>query len=93
MNGFVTSVSRGKGKCAAETQRFTAACRPFLGPQHQPDVLSYHTGKEIPNYWAYAKHYLLQDRMFAPGGLLDAAVTSVPVLRLVGATAPTRPTR
>jgi phospholipase C len=66
MNGFVTSVSRGKDKCAAETKRFTAACRPFLGPKRQPDVLSYHTGKEIPNYWAYAKHYLLQDHMFAP---------------------------
>ena len=66
MNGFVTSVTRGKGKCATAAYRFTAACRPFLGPKKQPDVLSYHTGKEIPNYWAYAKHYLLQDRMFAP---------------------------
>ena len=66
MNGFVTSVTRGKGKCATAAYRFTAACRPFLGPKKQPDVLSYHTGKEIPNYWAYAKHYVLQDRMFAP---------------------------
>src|SRR6187431_1326880 len=30
MNGFVTSVSRGKDKCAAETKRFTSACRRFL---------------------------------------------------------------
>ena len=28
--------------------------------------MGYHTAKEIPNYWAYARHYLLQDHMFAP---------------------------
>jgi phospholipase C len=28
--------------------------------------MGYHTGAEIPNYWDYAKHYMLQDRMFAP---------------------------
>ena len=31
-----------------------------------PDVMSYHDRKQIPNYWAYADHFLLQDRMFAP---------------------------
>jgi phospholipase C len=29
-----------------------------------PDVMGYHDASEIPNYWAYAKHYVLQDRMF-----------------------------
>ena len=29
-----------------------------------PDVMGYHDGSEIPNYWAYAKRYVLQDRMF-----------------------------
>src|SRR5207248_2956355 len=28
--------------------------------------MSYHTGNEIHNYWAYAKHFVLQDHMFAP---------------------------
>jgi phospholipase C len=28
--------------------------------------MSYHTAKEIPNYWRYAKTFVLQDRMFAP---------------------------
>ena len=28
--------------------------------------MGFHTAKEIPNYWTYAKQYLLQDRMFAP---------------------------
>jgi phospholipase C len=28
------------------------------------DVMGYHTGKEIPNYWKYAHHFVLQDHMF-----------------------------
>ena len=28
--------------------------------------MGYHTAREIPNYWAYAKRYTLHDRMFAP---------------------------
>jgi phospholipase C len=28
--------------------------------------MSYHTRKEIPNYWSYADHFVLQDHMFAP---------------------------
>ena len=28
--------------------------------------MGYHTAREIPNYWAYAKRYTLQDHMFAP---------------------------
>ena len=38
----------------------------LAGPQGQPDVMGYHTAREIPNYWAYAKRYTLQDHMFAP---------------------------
>jgi phospholipase C len=34
-------------------------------PLH-PDVMGYHTGRELPNYWAYARHYVLQDHMFEP---------------------------
>ena len=29
-----------------------------------PDVMGYHTNHEIPNYWAYAKNFVLQDNMF-----------------------------
>ena len=28
--------------------------------------MSYHTRNEIPNYWAYARNFVLQDRLFAP---------------------------
>ena len=30
------------------------------------DVMGYHTAAEIPNYWAYANHFVLQDQMFSP---------------------------
>jgi phospholipase C len=30
----------------------------------KPDVMGYHNASEIPNYWAYAKHFVLEDHMF-----------------------------
>jgi len=30
------------------------------------EVMGYHDEHEIPNYWAYAKHFVLQDHMFEP---------------------------
>jgi phospholipase C len=30
------------------------------------DVMGYHDAREIPNYWAYAKSFVLQDHMFQP---------------------------
>jgi phospholipase C len=29
-----------------------------------PDVMGYHDWREIPNYWDYASHFVLQDHMF-----------------------------
>jgi len=40
--------------------------RTKAGPAGQPDVMGFHTRAEIPNYWAYADHFVLQDRLFAP---------------------------
>jgi phospholipase C len=31
-----------------------------------PDVMGYHDQNEIPNYWSYAKNFVLQDHMFEP---------------------------
>jgi phospholipase C len=31
-----------------------------------PDVMGYHTGAELPDYWAYAKNFVLADHMFEP---------------------------
>ena len=65
MDGFIrTAVRAHPNFCAAV--RFEPRCRRYVGPDLQPDVVSYQTRKAIPNYWAYAKRYQLQDRMFAP---------------------------
>jgi phospholipase C len=65
MNGFVRVASEGgQRKCAA--QRTLRRCRAFVGPRLQPDVMSWHDDREIPNYWKYARQFVLQDRMFAP---------------------------
>src|SRR5579863_3841444 len=47
---------------AASTCKF--AQDPQCAPGSARDVMGYHTGAEIPNYWAYAKNFVLQDRMF-----------------------------
>ena len=64
MDGFVRAVVDSPIYCA--DNRDDPGCQDYLGPQGQPDVMSYHTRNEIPNYWAYADHFVLQDHMFAP---------------------------
>jgi phospholipase C len=55
MNGFI-----------ARAQQANACKRPndpvcTIGAT---DVMGYHDGGEIPNYWAYARNFVLQDHMF-----------------------------
>jgi phospholipase C len=64
MDGFVRTIVDGPNFCA--DHRTAPRCRDDLGPQGQPDVMGYHTAREIPNYWAYARTFVLQDRFFAP---------------------------
>jgi phospholipase C len=44
--------------------------RRALGPRCElgkpVDVMGYHDGRDLPNYWAYARNYVLQDHMFEP---------------------------
>jgi phospholipase C len=51
-------------------QRYVDQCRhpskPACKPAQRPDVMGYHTAAEIPNYWAYANHFALDDHMFEP---------------------------
>jgi phospholipase C len=56
MNGFLAAHSKG---CATSFD-------PVCSPSFKPDVMGYHTGSDIPNYWSYAKRYVLQDHMFEP---------------------------
>ena len=37
---------------------------PTCAPSGENDVMGYHTGSDIPNYWAYAKNFVLQDHYF-----------------------------
>ncbi|HEU4354156.1 MAG TPA: alkaline phosphatase family protein [Actinomycetota bacterium] len=64
MDGFVQAAIASHRPCS--TDRNDPRCADFLGPQGQHDVMSYHTRKDIPNYWKYADRFVLQDRMFAP---------------------------
>ena len=54
-------------------------CDPF----RRIDVMGYHDGREIPNYWAYAKNFVLQDHMFEPEHLLEPPDASVHGLGVV----------
>jgi phospholipase C len=60
MNGFVASAQTARKGCVNSTN---PVCTPGSGP---PDVMGYHTGADIPNYWAYATDFVLQDHMFEP---------------------------
>ena len=58
MDGFVGQSQAGRKGCANPTN---PGCTNGV-----PDVMGYHDGSDIPNYWAYAKNFVLQDRMFEP---------------------------
>ena len=77
MDGFVRAVATYSPNKCADT-RLPKDCGDTLGPQGQPDVMGWHDAREIPNYWAYAEHFVLQDHMFAPTDLVDAALAPVP---------------
>jgi phospholipase C len=64
MDGFVTALERVKA--CAKGQVSEECALALKDNPGSPDVMGYHTAAELPNYWAYAKQYLLQDRMFAP---------------------------
>lgn len=65
MDGFVRVLEDQGTPCYRDSAEW--GCRQARpGPSGTPDVMGFHTSREIPNYWAYAKRYVLQDRMFAP---------------------------
>jgi phospholipase C len=60
MDGFIKQARQGRHlSCVAHVDAPTCS----LAPQ-SPDVMGYHDAREIPNYWAYARHFVLQDHMF-----------------------------
>jgi phospholipase C len=63
MNGFAEAAAAGRKKgCVVGT--LNPVCTSATVPGGVPDALGYHTAAEIPNYWAYAKRFVLQDHMF-----------------------------
>ncbi len=59
MDGFLRESEGAKRSCGDPNN---PVCRQGAAL----DVLGYHDGREIPNYWTYARNFVLQDRMFEP---------------------------
>ena len=59
MDGFIGQAQSGRKGCLDPTD-------PACTNSAQPDVMGYHTASDIPNYWSYAKDFVLQDHMFEP---------------------------
>jgi phospholipase C len=60
MNGFIGQAEVGR-RTWCNKHINAPACS--LSPK-APDVMGYHDWHEIPNYWSYARHFVLQDHMF-----------------------------
>ncbi len=59
MDGFIAQAQAGRRGCLVPTN-------PACTNSAQPDVMGYHSASDIPNYWSYAKNFVLQDHMFEP---------------------------
>jgi phospholipase C len=59
MNGFIDQAEKAMKGCADPND-------PSCAGPGLVDVMGYHDDREIPNYWAYAENFVLQDRMFEP---------------------------
>jgi phospholipase C len=59
MDGFLAQAAQAQRGCLDPTN-------PACSNSTTPDVMGYHTESDIPNYWAYAQNFVLQDHMFEP---------------------------
>jgi len=59
MDGFIDQWLGAKQGC-------TDVTNPACANSPTPDVMGYHTDSDIPNYWTYARDFVLQDHMFEP---------------------------
>jgi phospholipase C len=57
MDGFIRQAETASTTCATTTD-------PSCASGFTKDVMGYKDAQEIPNYWAYASHFVLQDHMF-----------------------------
>jgi phospholipase C len=63
MDGFVQRALEGKAGCLDFDNVTLPSCTVAAA---RPDAMGYHDAREIPNYWAYARHFTLHDHMFSP---------------------------
>ncbi len=62
MNGFIARAEEARHRgCQLDPNDPICSQRAS-----NPDVMGYHDGQDIPNYWAYARNFVLQDHMFEP---------------------------
>jgi phospholipase C len=63
MDGYVGQAEQGQN-CTTNDP----ACSPCTGTTQAQcvDVMGYHDGADIPNYWSYARSFVLQDHMYEP---------------------------
>ncbi|UUL77309.1 hypothetical protein NG819_07420 [Pseudarthrobacter sp. Fe7] len=59
MDGFVGQAEKGLSGCGASSTK----CQ--YSNNMPTDVMGYHDGRDLPNYWAYAQNFTLQDHLFA----------------------------
>src|ERR1035437_6059628 len=59
MDGFIGQAKSGRRGGLIPTN-------PACASSSTPDVMGYHPESYIPNYWSYAKDFVLQDHMFEP---------------------------
>ena len=66
MDGFVhqQTLAFSRSQCHP-TKPATGVCLGMADGTARHDVMGYHDARDIPNYWDYARHFVLQDRMFA----------------------------
>jgi phospholipase C len=62
MDGFIAQAETGR-RCTGNSPR-CSPCTPSSTTECI-DVMGYHDAREIPNYWAYAQHFVLQDNLFS----------------------------
>jgi phospholipase C len=69
MDGFIGQAEKGMG-CSTTNPNCSPCNQPPPGAQPARgkcvDVMGYHDAREIPNYWTYARDFVLQDHMFEP---------------------------
>jgi phospholipase C len=66
MDGFVYQQTVGAVGCAVAhlPPEIEAQCAPIRDGVQRHDTMGYHNAQEIPNYWQYARHFVLQDNLF-----------------------------